>query len=76
MRQGSAKHVTSVKVEPTPSSINVRAVSQIGQALGNHATDSTTIHNPAEPMHLGRGFSAPHDSGKTVHHGGTNRRHD
>ncbi len=65
------------KVEPVPHAISVKAVSQIGVALGNKATDVPgTLRGGAEPMHQGRGFSAPHDAGRTIHHGGSQRRHD
>jgi hypothetical protein len=51
-------------------------VSQIGQALGNHATDTGKIlHGSSISMDAGRGFEAPKDSGKTIHHGGSQRRH-
>ena len=65
------------KIEPVPHAMSVKAVSQIGMAMGNHATDVRgVLPNPASPMHKGREFSAPHDAGRTIHHGGSQRKHD
>lgn len=64
------------KVEPRAMAINPAGVSQIGQALGNHATDTPhTLHGAQEAIHAGRGFNAPHDAGRTVHHQGSQKRH-
>ena len=78
MKQGSGRSTDSArKMEPVVHSINPKAVAQIGTALGNKATDvPSTLRGGAEPMHQGRGFSAPHDAGRTIHHGGSQRRHD
>jgi hypothetical protein len=78
MRQGSGNNSDSArKREPVVHSINPTAVAQIGTALGNKATDVPgTLRGGAEAMHKGRGFSAPHDEGRTIHHGGSQRRHD
>ena len=78
MKQGSGRSTDSArKMEPVVHSINPKAVAQIGTALGNKATDVPgTLRGGAEPMHQGRGFSAPHDAGRTIHHGGSQRRHD
>lgn len=65
------------KVEPIVHAINPRAVAQIGTALGNKATDVPgTLRGGAEAMNKGRGFTAPHDEGRTIHHGGSQRKHD
>ena len=63
------------KREPIAHAMSPAGVSQIGQALGNHATDQGKIlHGASESMHAGRGFEAPKDSGKTVHHTGSQGR--
>jgi hypothetical protein len=65
------------KVEPIPHAMSVKGVSQIGLALGNKATDVPgTLPGGAKALNKGRGFSAPHDEGRTIHHGGSQRRHD
>ena len=58
------------KMEPMPHAMSPAGVSQIGQAMGNHATDNGKIlHGASKSMDAGRGFTAPHDSGRTIHHG-------
>ncbi len=49
---------------------NVRAVSQIGQAMGNHSTDlgSKTL-NSIESLGAGRGFTAPQPKSRQYHQG-------
>jgi hypothetical protein len=65
------------KVEPISHAMSVKGVSQIGTALGNKATDVPgTLPGGAKALNAGRGFSAPHDEGRTIHHGGSQRRHD
>ena len=78
MKQGSGHSSNSArKMEPVVHSINPKAVAQIGNALGNKATDVPgTLRGGAEAMHAGRSFTAPHDAGRTIHHGGSQRRHD
>ncbi len=78
MKQGSGNSsMGSRKMEPVVHSINPKAVAQIGNALGNKATDVPgTLRGGAEAMHAGRAFTAPHDAGRTIHHGGSQRRHD
>lgn len=62
----------SMKREPIAHAMNPAGVSQIGQALGNHATDQGKIlHGASISMNAGRGFEAPKDAGRTVHHGGS-----
>ena len=77
MKQGSGNNsMGGRKTEPHVTSINPRAVAQIGTALGNHATDSGKKLDPIEQMHAGRGFANPSDTGRTIHHGGSQKRHD
>lgn len=74
MRQGSASNSGSGgrKIEPIAHAVNPAGVSEIGQSMGNHATDCTKIlHGTSQPMYSGRGFEAPRDAGRTVHHGGS-----
>lgn len=63
MKQGSGRSTMSGrKVEPSGKSYTPGVVSQIGEALGNHATDTTRIlHGASAPMYEGRGnaFTAP-----------------
>jgi hypothetical protein len=68
MRQGKASRDVreSWKREPIPNIVNPRAVSQIGQAMGNKATDSGRISgDPRETFYTGRGYKAPMRSIKT-----------
>ncbi len=60
------------KREPIAHAINPAGVSQIGSVLGNHATDHGKIlHGASISMNAGRGFEAPKDAGRTVHHNGS-----
>lgn len=75
MKQGSGNSSAGGrKIEPLPKIVNVKAVSQIGSSMGNKAGIRDGIES-VERMHQGRGFSAPIDSGRTVHHGGSQKRH-
>ena len=76
MKQGMGKSTMSgQKREPIAHAMNPAGVSQIGQALGNHATDQGKIlHGASISMDRGRGFEAPKDSGRTIHHGGSQGR--
>lgn len=77
MKQGhaSSSGPASRKMEPRATIVNPAGVSQIGQALGNHATDQgKTLHGASKPLYAGRGFEAPHDAGRTVHHCGSQGR--
>ncbi len=77
MKQGPVRHVREVKAEPIAHAKNERAVSQIGSQMSNHATDHAGLlpkDKVIEQMHKGRGFQAPHDAGRTIHHGGSQRR--
>jgi len=63
------------KREPVAHAINPAGVSQIGSAMGNHATDTGKIlHGASISMDAGRGFESPRDSGRTVHHSGSQGR--
>jgi hypothetical protein len=62
----------SRKIEPRAHAMNPAGVAQIGSAMGNHATDTGKIlHGASVSMDRGRGFEAPKDAGRTVHHGGS-----
>lgn len=75
MKQGSGNNSAGgQKIEPLPKIINVKAVSQIGSNMGNKDHQRTGLKS-VEAMHKGRGFSAPIDSGRTVHQGGSQKRH-
>jgi hypothetical protein len=78
MKQGSSSYNRpQMKREPIPHAQSVAGVSQIGTALGNKATDVPgTLPGGAKALNKGRGFSAPHDEGRTIHHGGSQRKHD
>jgi hypothetical protein len=74
MKQGSGRNVTEIKREPNVSVINVKAVSQIGSAMGNHVTgkskslDGNVI---SETLYAGRGFENPRDRSVEVFNGGS-----
>lgn len=76
MKQGSGNSSNAGrKVEPRSHAVSPAGVSQIGTARGNHATDTAKIlHGSSQPMYEGRSFEAPHDVGRTVHHGGSQGR--
>jgi hypothetical protein len=62
----------SMKREPIAHAMNPAGVAQIGSAMGNHATGVGKILNGASvSIDRGRGFEAPKDAGRTVHHGGS-----
>ena len=64
------------KVEPKAHAVNPAGVSQIGEALGNHATGQGRIlHGVSKELYAGKGFEAPAPKGTTVHHGGSQRKH-
>lgn len=73
MKQGSSSYTAAEKKrEPMVHSVSPGGVSQIGSAMGNHVTDNGQILRGASlPMYSGRGFEAPHDTGRTIHHGGS-----
>jgi hypothetical protein len=79
MKQGraSVSGPGSRKVEPHGPNYTPGVVSQIGENLGNHATDSGKIlHGSSAPMYAGRDDNLAPKAGMTVHHGGSQRRHD
>ncbi len=76
MKQGQAsRNVTEVKREPNVSVVNVKAVSQIGQAMGNHVTGkSKSLGGVSETLYAGRGFENPRDHSVEIHNGGSQGR--
>ncbi len=76
MKQGRASRDVSEGRARSPYSHadNVRAVSQIGQSLGNKATDHSKMINSIEPLSAGRGFSAPQPKSRQYHQGSQGRR--
>ena len=76
MKQGqSSYNRPQMKREPIVHKVDPAGVSQIGQAMGNHATDSTKILNGAsKPLYKGRGFEAPM-AGCDQHHSGSQGKH-
>jgi hypothetical protein len=78
MKQGQASSSGpgGRKREPIAHAVSPAGVSQIGESLGNHATDSTKIlHGASEPMYKGRGFEAPMNK-PMRHHTGSQGRHE
>lgn len=78
MKQGQASSSGpgSRKREPVAHAVSPGGVSQIGESLGNHVTDSAKIlHGAVEPLYKGRGYEAPMTK-STIHHGGSQGRHD
>ena len=64
------------KVEPTSRAVSPAGVSQLGEALGNHATGSGKIlHGASKELYAGKGFSAPKDQGCTTHDCGSQGKH-
>lgn len=78
MKQGSAtREVMKPMKAGQAVSYTPGVVSQIGESLGNHATDHKGILKAnSTPMYAGRGnsFTAP-DSSCTPHKSGSQRRH-
>jgi hypothetical protein len=60
---------------PYSNAYNEKAVSQIGQNMGNHVTDNggKTV-NSIEPPSAGRGFQAPQPKSRQYHCGSQGRR--
>jgi hypothetical protein len=80
MKQGQASRSGKEgwKVEPKPHAVHPGYAGQLGMQLGNHSTEGSSslpASKIVEQMHAGRGYSAPKDSGVTVHKGGSQRRH-
>jgi hypothetical protein len=77
MKQGSASRdgAYSQKREPIVHEVSPGAVSQIGSAMGNHATgNGQRLSGSSLSLYQGRGFEAPHDAGRDIHHGGSQGR--
>ena len=76
MKQGRASRDVGEGRQRSPYShaTNVKAVSQIGQSLGNHITERTFTVNPIENVHAGRGFQAPQPKTRQ-HHCGSQGKH-
>jgi hypothetical protein len=76
MRQGRASSSGrgGTKVEPRAHRVSETAVSQIGTALGNHATeDGKMLKGAGKPLYEGRGLEAPM-VGVTCHRSGSQKR--
>lgn len=73
MQERAVTSMSGRKREPIAHAINPAGVSQIGSNMGNHASDSQgkILHGSSISMDAGRGFTAPHDAGRTIHHGGS-----
>lgn len=82
MRQGRASRDVSGqsggwKQEPIVKKINPKAVSQIGQSMGNHSTekgDMLPYQSVSEVLYQGRGFETPRDRSVEVFKGGSQGR--
>lgn len=77
MKQGSASYTAADKKrEPTSTALSPGGVSQIGQAVGNHASDpGKTTNYTGDRVRIGAGYSAPMDDGRTTHHSGSQGKH-
>jgi hypothetical protein len=68
MKQGRASRDVDEgwKREPRPRAMNIDAVSQIGQAMGNHITERRgTADGYLKNIYAGRGYTAPMRSQST-----------
>ena len=78
MKQGRATHdgSASTKVEPRSQAVGLARVSQLGNHVGNHASDGPRSDLPVqrEPLYTGRGLKAPMVS-ETSHHCGSQGKH-
>ena len=63
------------KVEPKTTLINPAGVSQIGEALGNHATDTGDTGYRGDRIRMGPGYTAPKDDSRTTHTAGSQGKH-
>jgi hypothetical protein len=60
LKSRNVKNVSAPKAEPRPNKMNVKGVSQIGQAIGNHATEGKRIlKNVPQRVYDGHGYSPP-----------------
>lgn len=63
-------------MEPAPRVVNPSAVAQIGNKIGNHASDGGgTIRVRHEQMYEGKGYKAPGIGGGNMGNKGTQGRH-
>lgn len=83
MKQGSGTNYSGTaggrKVEPVGHISNVRAVSQIGSSMGNHATGDGGSNLPrgvvSETLYKGKvGFEPPPDVSWDIHNSGSQGR--
>lgn len=76
MKQGRASRDVNEGRHRSPYSHadNVKAVSQIGQSLGNKATDHKSLISPIETLNAGRGFRSPQPKARQYHQGSQGRR--
>lgn len=74
MKQGNASRDGAYgrKREPLVHEVSPGAVSQIGSAMGNHATgEGKILHGTSRELYRGKGFEAPHDASQQVHRSGS-----
>ena len=79
MKQGMASRSGpgGRKIEPRGPNYTPGVVSQIGESLGNHATDTIkNLHGSSAPMYEGRHDNLAPKMGVTVHHGGSQGKHE
>jgi len=79
MKQGraSSSGPGNRKIEPRGQSYTPGVVSQIGEALGNHATDTGKIlHGASAPMYADKHDPLAPKMTTTTYHGGSQRRSD
>lgn len=86
MKQGRASRDVSesYKRDPRANAMNVKGVSQIGSAMGDHITGKGKVLNQvSQPLHAGRGFNSPLGArgsagvgagGRTIHAKGSQGR--
>ena len=65
MKQGPSKEMSYRKEEPKSHAMNVDTVGQMG----------TSVSFVKQPLHQGRGFSAPKDAAASTHKTGSQGRH-
>jgi hypothetical protein len=78
MKQGSGNsRMGDMKPMTQVNAISPRGVSQIGSSIGNHVMDrGHVVKSGVEPVHIGRGFTAPALSSCPTHKSGSQGRHD
>lgn len=78
MKQGMASRSGpgARKVESVAHVVSPAAVSQLGEAMGNHVTDQGKILRGAgAPLYEGRNDNLAPKAGITIHHGGSQGKH-